>query len=163
MSESKPWYKEPWPWLFMAPIATAMVVGFSMLGVAIKTSDGLVTDDYYREGVLYNENKARDELAKTMGISGLLTMDEITGDILLMMEFGQAEPVARIEGALRSPTFARDDQQFTLTAIKPGFFQASIPSMREGAWNIELISPDGTWRIVERIGLPLAGPTYIAP
>ena len=105
MSASNPWYKEPWPWLLMAPIVTTMIVGFSMLGVAIKTSDGLVTDDYYREGVLYNENKARDDLAKTMGISGLLTMDEITGDILLMMEFGQAEPVARIEGALRSPTF----------------------------------------------------------
>jgi len=163
MSTPKPWYKEPWPWLFMAPIATAMVVGFSMLGVAIKTNDGLVTDDYYRQGVLYNENKERDDLAKTLGINGLLTMDEITGDILLTMEFGQAEPVARIVGALRSPTFARDDQTFTLTAIRPGFFQASIPQMRAGAWNIELVAPDGTWRIVERIGLPLAGPTHIAP
>jgi uncharacterized protein len=163
MNQSKPWYKEPWPWIFMAPIAVAMVVGFTMLGVAIKTNDGLVTDDYYRQGVLYNENKSRDDLAKTLGIQGLLTMDEITGDILLTMEFGQAEPVARIEGALRSPTFARDDIRFTLTAIRPGFFQASIPAMRNGAWDVELVSADGTWRIVERIALPLAGPTHIAP
>lgn len=163
MNDIRPWYKEPWPWLFMAPIATAMVVGFSMLGVAIKTNDGLVTDDYYREGVLYNENTARDELAKQLGIVGQLTMDEVTGDVLLLLEFGQAVPVATINGALRSPTFARDDQTFTLTAIRAGYFQASLPSMRPGAWNLELTAPDGSWRIQQRIGLPLAGPTHVAP
>ena len=163
IEKARPWYKEPWPWIFMAPIATAMVVGFTMLGVAIKTNDGLVTDDYYRQGVLYNENKERDLRAQSLGIEGLLTIDEITGDVLVELEFGQAAPVDQIDGALRSPTFARDDRSFTLTPIRPGYYQASIDSIKPGAWIVELTAPDGTWRIQQRIGLPLAGPTHIAP
>jgi hypothetical protein len=83
MNKPNPWYKEPWPWFFLAPIVASMIVGFSMLGVAIDTNDGLVTDDYYRQGVLYNENLERDEKAKELGITGALTMDELTGDVLL--------------------------------------------------------------------------------
>ena len=121
MNKPNPWYKEPWPWFFLAPITASMIVGFSMLGVAIDTNDGLVTDDYYRQGVLYNENLERDEKAKELGITGSLTMDELTGDVLLTIDFGQAEPAATIDGAFRSPTRARDDILFKLEAVRPGF------------------------------------------
>ena len=81
MNKPNPWYKEPWPWLFLVPITASVIVGFSMLGVAIQTNDGLVTDDYYRQGVLYNENLERDEKAQELGITGSLIMDELTGDL----------------------------------------------------------------------------------
>jgi hypothetical protein len=42
-----------------------------------------VTDDYYRQGVLYNENLERDEKAQELGITGSLTMDELTGDLVI--------------------------------------------------------------------------------
>ena len=91
MNKPNPWYKEPWPWLFLVPITASVIVGFSMLGVAIQTNDGLVTDDYYRQGVLYNENLERDEKAQELGITGSLTMDELTGDLSFTIDFGQAE------------------------------------------------------------------------
>lgn len=159
----KPWYREPWPWLLMAPILVTMIVGFSMLGVAIKTSDGLVSDDYYRQGVLYNEYRERDEQAASFGIQGSLTMDEVTGDLLLLINFGQAEPVQTIAGALRSPTRARDDLEFTLEAVRPGYFTASLDRVSVGPKNLELLAPDGSWRISERILLPLTGPVKIEP
>jgi len=163
LNTSKPWYREPWTWFLITPIAVTMVVGFTMLGIAIKTSDGLVSDDYYRQGVLYNEYRARDELASTLGIAGSLTMDEITGDLLLLVDFGKAEPVETIMGALRSPTRARDDIEFELTAVRPGYFLASLDTLAVGPKNLELLAPDGSWRISERILLPLKGPVDIAP
>jgi len=50
MDKSQPWYREPWPWLLLVPIVASMIVGFSMLGVAIRTSDGLVSDDIIGKG-----------------------------------------------------------------------------------------------------------------
>jgi hypothetical protein len=163
MKKPNPWYKEPWPWFFLAPITASMIVGFSMLGVAIDTNDGLVTDDYYRQGVLYNENLERDVNAKELGITGSLTMDELTGDVLLTIDFGQAEPSATIDGAFRSPTRARDDILFKLEAVKPGFYLASIPSMAPGPRNLELVAPDNSWRITSRVLLPLKEPLSVAP
>ena len=163
MKKPNPWYKEPWPWFFLAPIATSMIVGFSMLGIAIDTNDGLVTDDYYRQGVLYNENMERDEKAQALGISGTLTMDEITGDVLLQLDFGQAQAVTTISGAFRSPTRARDDIIFQFEAIRPGFFTASIPSMTAGPRNLELTAPDNSWRMTSRVLLPLKEPLRVAP
>ena len=163
INKPNPWYKEPWPWFFLAPITASMIVGFSMLGVAIDTNDGLVTDDYYRQGVLYNENLERDEKAKELGITGSLTMDELTGDVLLTIDFGQAEPAATIDGAFRSPTRARDDILFKLEAVRPGFYLTSIPSMAAGPRNLELVAPDNSWRITSRVLLPLKEPLSVAP
>jgi geranylgeranyl pyrophosphate synthase len=92
-----------------------------------------------------------------------LTLDEITGDLLLLVDFGQAEPVETIMGALRSPTRARDDIEFELTAVRPGYFLASLDTLAVGPKNLELLAPDGSWRISERILLPLKGPVDIAP
>jgi hypothetical protein len=91
MKKPNPWYKEPWPWFFLAPITASMIVGFSMLGVAIDTNDGLVTDDYYRQGVLYNENLERDVKAKELGITGPLILGKQNLPQLSMVPFG-AQP-----------------------------------------------------------------------
>ena len=49
-----PWYRHPWPWLLMAGPAIVVVAGFLTLGFAIQSFDGLVADDYYKEGKAIN-------------------------------------------------------------------------------------------------------------
>jgi hypothetical protein len=46
MQAPKPWYRQGWPWLVMAPPAASVVAGVAMLWVAIATDDGLVPPDY---------------------------------------------------------------------------------------------------------------------
>lgn len=163
MDRPQPWYREPWPWLLLVPIVASMIVGFSMLGVAIKTSDGLVSEDYYRQGVLYNERRVRDDAAKAMGIVADLTIDAVTGDVVVVIDFGSAPPVDRVRGALRHPTYARGDIEFELVALRPGYFQAAISALPPGAREVELVAPDDSWRITARVGLPLAGMIRLAP
>ena len=31
----KPWYKEPWPWIVMAPPATAVIAGIATVWIAV--------------------------------------------------------------------------------------------------------------------------------
>lgn len=46
----KPAYKNPWFWLVMAPLISAFISGFTMLYLASKDFDGLVSDNYVKDG-----------------------------------------------------------------------------------------------------------------
>ena len=61
--DSLPWYKERWTWLLMLMPATAIVAGFITLWLAITSFDGLVADDYYKQGLAINQTLAAGDPA----------------------------------------------------------------------------------------------------
>jgi uncharacterized protein len=63
------WYREPWPWLVMAPPAVAVVAGLATVWIAVANADGLVVEDYYRQGLAINKVIAREERARALGLS----------------------------------------------------------------------------------------------
>ena len=65
--DSNPWYKEPWPWILMAGPAIVIVAGFVTAWLAIISNDGLVTDDYYKQGLALNQRLQRDHDASDRG------------------------------------------------------------------------------------------------
>ena len=67
-NDGKPWYKETWPWILMAGPATVIVAGFVTLWLAIVSYDGLVTDDYYKQGLAINQRLQRDHYASDLGL-----------------------------------------------------------------------------------------------
>ena len=66
---SRPWYKEPWVWFLISFPLAAVIVGSLYITTAIKTDDGLVTDDYYNKGKAINMELRRDTAAAAMGIT----------------------------------------------------------------------------------------------
>ena len=66
----KPWYREPWPWLLMAGPAIVVVAGVTTAVIAFRGADGLVADDYYKQGLGINRDIARDQAASSLGIGG---------------------------------------------------------------------------------------------
>lgn len=60
---AKPWYRHLWPWLVMAPPLASVIAGVAMIWIAIATNDGLVTPDYYREGIQINERLSAEQAA----------------------------------------------------------------------------------------------------
>ena len=69
------WYRQPWPWLLMLGPAVVVVAGFVTLWLAVKSSDGLVADDYYKQGLAINQTLARAERAKAMQLSARVRID----------------------------------------------------------------------------------------
>jgi len=61
--DARPWYREPWPWIIIAGPASAVVAGVALLWLAIDSNDGLVVDDYYKEGLAINQVIRRDQAA----------------------------------------------------------------------------------------------------
>jgi hypothetical protein len=66
--KERPWYREPWPWILAAGPFIVVVAGIYTAWLAIKSNDGLVTDDYYKKGLAANQTIARNELAASLGL-----------------------------------------------------------------------------------------------
>ena len=47
---TKPWYREPWPWFLISLPATAVAAGITTVWIAATNADGLVVGDYYKAG-----------------------------------------------------------------------------------------------------------------
>ena len=59
-SNNQPWYKERWPWILMAGPALVIVAGIITVWLAVISNDGLVSDDYYKQGLAVNQRLQRD-------------------------------------------------------------------------------------------------------
>ena len=62
-----PWYREPWPWIIMAGPAVVVVAGVVTAWIAFSGADGLVADDYYKQGLAINKVLAREQRAAFLG------------------------------------------------------------------------------------------------
>jgi len=48
------WYRERWPWLLMSGPFAVIIAALASAGLAVRSDDGLVAQDYYRQGLLIN-------------------------------------------------------------------------------------------------------------
>jgi uncharacterized protein len=137
----KPWYKEPWPWILMAPPATAVVAGIATVWIAAAGADGLVAEDYYRQGLGINKVIAREERALALGLTAALEVRD--GRIRVRLE-GAAPPALFVHLAHR--TRAGFDQRLRL-APAAGAYEAELAPLAPGGWRVVIEDPQGDWRI----------------
>ena len=60
-TDSKPWWTYGHVWLIIAGPAAVIVAGFITLGIAIRTPDPVIADDYYRRGLDINKTLAAEK------------------------------------------------------------------------------------------------------
>ena len=61
-TDTKPWYREPWPWVAIAIPGAAVIMGIVTLFIAISNPDPLVVDEStYKQ--IRSELKAQEEPA----------------------------------------------------------------------------------------------------
>ena len=140
-----PWYREPWPWLLMAGPAMVVVAGFFTLGLAIQSADGLVADDYYKQGNAINMTLTRDARAQSLGYRARLTM---TAEGQVTLKFAEAAPTAhRLRLTLHHPTRAGFDREFLLARTVDSSYTAAMPPIDASRWRMTLEDENRTWRL----------------
>lgn len=143
---SEHWYKDPWPWFLMAVPFSAVVMGVVMVVLAVRTPDGLVVDDYYKQGLAINERLDRVERARALGLAArvVFTPDR-TG---VSVEFEHGAPGAElIVMTLVHPTRAGEDRSVTMMPTAPGRFGGNLEAPIAGRWRIVLEDGGRTWRL----------------
>lgn len=139
-----PWYREPWPWLLMAGPAAVLVAGAATIWIAVASADGLVAEDYYRQGLAINKVLAREDAARRLGITATVSLER---NLLSVRLEGQQPEALFVH--LAHATRAGHDMRLRLAPAAKGVYQADLPPLPAGRWRIVIEDPRSTWRIAK--------------
>lgn len=142
--QAKPWYREPWPWLIMSGPALVLVAGAITTWIAFASADGLVAEDYYKQGLAINKVLAREEAARSRGISLELRRNENILTVAL-----KGDDPAALFAHLAHATREGYDVRLRLARVAPGLYETELPALPAGRWRIAIEDPTSQWRIVK--------------
>lgn len=145
MNAERPWYREPWPWLIMAGPAAVVVAGAVTIWIAVATADGLVADDYYKQGLAINKVLAREERARRMGVAARIAVDH-SGTLSVVLG-GRMEPPAGLVVRFAHVARAGHDTQVELGRAGDRRYEARLPQMPAGRWRVSVEDLDRQWRV----------------
>lgn len=146
--------REPLVWLVLLIPASAVVMGIVMLTLSITSFDGLVADDYYRQGLEINRTLARDDEAGRLGLRAQLELDPARGPVALDLtgnEHFRSPEVVNLR--LFHATRAGFDRHLMLHAgDAPHRYLGDALSLAPGHWYVQLDA--GEWRLTGALQIP---------
>lgn len=158
------WKREPWVWLLIGLPLSAVIGGIITIYLAIVSSDGLVVDDYYKQGKEINQTLERDHRAVSYGLASDFRFDRVSGQLQLSLDAapGFAFP-AEVTFRLLHPTVAGRDRVITMGSMGDGQYAGLLPnaSVIFGRWYIQLES--GDWRLTGSVTIPERNPESSTP
>lgn len=143
----RPWYREPWPWLLMLAPAAAVAMGVVMIVLGLRTDDGLVVDDYYKQGLAINQVLDREARAAALGLQATLSFNPEGDRVRVLISEGGAR-AARPTLRLVHPTRVRQDQTVALAPGAGGLLDGELVPVSPGTWRLVLEDAAGQWRLV---------------
>jgi uncharacterized protein len=159
-----PWYREPWPWLLMAGPAAVVVAGFATLWLAVSSNDGLVADDYYKQGLAINQTLQREALAAKQGFHATAQFADEGRRISVQLEAG---PGTRLPDTLQMrvvhPTRAGRDGLALLRKTAAGSYEGVGPALTDARWVLILQDQQSTWRLDGAMAASHQGTVSLSP
>jgi hypothetical protein len=161
----KPWYREPWPWILMAGPFLVVIASFVSFWFAasLMDKDGLVSDNYYKEGLAAGQTVARSEKAKELGLIASLTLGQDAVKVRLSAgadDQDHFDQPPAITLTLSHPTRAGLDQ--TLVLPWDGhYYSGQLRLPTAGHWLLLLEDEGKSWRLMGSVVLPASGELVI--
>lgn len=151
-TQSPHWRSEPMMLLVVGIPLTSVIVSFTFLAIAITSFDGVVEDDYYRQGKEINRLLLRDDTAARLQLSANVAI----GENRVVAQLSAAQPLEWPENlTLRLLHPTRDGFDLTLLLQRQSagtdsaqHYGAVIPSIATGEWILQIDTP--TWRLMRR-------------
>lgn len=145
-SDGRPWYRERWPWILMTGPAVVVVAGIATAVIALRTSDGLVADDYYKQGLAVNQQLQRDHQAQSLGLKAELMRSGQQLRVVLT-SLGKEEMPKQLTLKVVHPTRAGEDQNVAMQAEGAGVYGGKLTRELAGRWYVMLDDSSGKWRL----------------
>ncbi|HET7402798.1 MAG TPA: FixH family protein [Usitatibacter sp.] len=139
-----PWYREPWPWILIAGPAVVVAAATWTAVIAVRSDDGLVTEDYYRQGLAINRELARERHAGELGVVARLGF----GDGVVRVELPAAVPAAAaLELKLAHPARGKYDETIEMKPVGNNTYEGGVRMAPQGVSRIVLQDRERTWRL----------------
>ncbi len=159
----KPWYKQPMVWMVIAIPLSAVLAGTVTIYLAVTTEDGLVVDDYYKQGLAINRQIERDQESTRLQLGATVEIDTATGFIKVAFDKGEmADYPPELTLGLRHATQQQRDNFITLQRGLDNLYVGAASDegkrgIREGIWHVEISRPaemgNKAWRLSKRVRL----------
>lgn len=156
----KPWYREPWPWLLALGPFIVVIAGIYTAWLAISTSDGLVTEDYYKKGLAVNQTIATSEQAGRLGLTVGVRMTEGGFVARLAATDKTFAMPPQLVLTLSHPTRAGLDQSIVLKR-EGELYAGQLRLPKSGHWLVLVEDEAKSWRLMGNVVLPASGETII--
>jgi len=165
IKQTKSWYQYPLVWMIIFIPFSAVVMGVIMGWLAVDTDDGLVADDYYKQGLAINQVIERDDAASRLSLSGDLNYSSATRVINLRFDKGNLEQLPdsvllhinhatraakdRVIVLHRGMNNASSGSMQNTASLQTGRYFGVLPqTLTQGIWYFEISDLD--WRLVTR-------------
>jgi hypothetical protein len=150
--DTKPWYRQFWPWFIIALPASAVVGGLTTLWIAMQTSDSLVLQS--GDGIRNASDRRieAERFASELGLAALLDIDSATGVVRAVMRTGDLQEVpVSLNLELSHPAFADRDLAATLSKALPDedgnpVWVGHLVTMPTGRY-YAVLRADDAWRL----------------
>ncbi len=152
--DTEPWYKQFWPWFLISFPLAAVIGGIVTIIIAVKTDDGLVTDNYYKKGLAIHKNADSYAKAKALGIAATVTYEEDTGALNVQMDKPLVEPTPALLLSIVHPTVPNQDQAIRLVTAGNNLYVGKADTLSAANWKLSLSGNDREWRIDGRLKIP---------
>ncbi len=152
---NKPWHKHPLVWMMFSIPFSAVIMGVVMIWLAIDTDDGLVADDYYKQGLEINRVISRDKKAAELGLSAIIEFDNSVRIIKLQFDKGLLESFPKsLPLQLQHATRENSDRTVLLDhGIGDQYIGHLKQPISEGIWYFEISDKndaDSGWKLNAR-------------
>lgn len=141
--DDRRWYRQPWPWLLIAGPFIVVVACLGSAWLAVKSDDGLVTQDYYKQGLLINQRLAHATPDPERRLGAVITV-AASGEVRANVQ-GFIDAPRRLRLLLAHPVMASHPESVMLERGSDDVYIGTLPNQTPGRWIVTL-EGDG-WRL----------------
>lgn len=165
IEDRSPWYRQPWPWLLMSGPLAVILAGAVTAWLAVRSYDGLIADDYYKQGLAVNQVLGRAREAELRGIAGTLqSRPDASGMVELRLRAASGAMPQSVRILLNHPTRAGMDRTAVLVRVQGHeLYSGRMPALAAGRWNVIVEDDARQWRIRGHLAYPGAEAVALRP
>lgn len=142
-----PWYKQFWLWFILTPLFLVFIAGFLTLYLSIKTNDGVVVDNFYKDGKGIIVRHEEDDFAREHQLSAQLDWDT---ERLTLNLSGDLSPLPeQLELLIIFPTAKSQDVTVIFQHEGLGRYRGNLSETVIGVRQFQLqpIDTETAWRL----------------
>lgn len=164
----RPWFQQPLVWMVIGIPLSSVIVGMVMLWLSIVSFDGMVADDYYKQGLQINRVLDRERAALAAQLSGSFTLHNTDSRLLLESAQHDYRLPEQVQVQLSYATSAGQDRAFSMTrAAATGEYTGPALTLPQGRWYVYVSADAGAgtsaWRLSGTLSTPGAGVVSLSP
>lgn len=147
---TRPWHKEFYVWMMLFFPMLAVFGCIVTIILAVKSNDGLVVDDYYKQGLEINRTLERDKIALDYQLNAVIKMDqeleEVAMELTAVSDFTYPE---NLSVSFLHATRLGFDKEVKMILTADNIYRGDLSRLALGKWYVHIQRDN--WRLIKTI------------